>query len=93
MLKFLVRTRSAVIAPDRRTGLVRERHLGFDVPIFFIEPAHQIEILEAQGWQDVRTFAGTSGREVALGPDLSDVTDPWVYYFCRKPDGPGRTCD
>ena len=89
LLKFLLRTRSAVIAADRKTGLVRERHLGFDVPIFFVEPAHQIAVLEAQGWRDVRAFASKSGREVARGADLAELTDPWVYYFCRKPDGPG----
>ena len=80
-----------MIAPDRKTGLVSDRHLGFDVPIFFIDPAHKIGMLEAQGWQDMRSSARKIGRDVAQGPDLAELTDPWVYYFCRKPEGPERS--
>lgn len=88
LLKFALRTRSVTYANDRATAIVRERHLGFDVPMFFTRPDRQIEVLRQLGWQDIRVFPCESGQETgqetADASALADIGDPWVYYLCRK---------
>lgn len=84
LAKFSIRTRSVVLAADQNSALVKEHHLGFDIPVFFIKPETQIATLKTFGWQEIRIFGSADGREIVLGNEVSRATDPWLYYFCRK---------
>lgn len=84
LARFLRRTRSVVLAPDRQAALITEMHLGHQVPIFFIRPATQVAALAAMGWNRIRTFPSDSTAEITGGIVLRTTTAPWIYYLCRK---------
>ena len=89
LARFAARTRSVKIAPDRNTALVTERHLGFDVPIYFIRPGYQIEVLKMAGWHDIRLFLNENGQQSVQIDDIPAIEEPWIYYMCEKPQAAG----
>ena len=84
--RFLLVNRNVTYANDMKTALVFERHLGFEFPLLFIRPDHQVAELARLGWSGARAFASDTGKRLDGPAALRGVDSPWVYYHCRKPD-------
>lgn len=53
------------------------------MPVLYIKPETQVEILSQHGFSQFRFFNRTTGKE--LTQDLfSTYEEPWLYYVCQK---------
>ncbi len=69
---------------EQPTALVHDGAHDFRIRNFYITVEHQIAQLHGQGFGDVRVHRLSDGMEVDGEEARLQLTDPWIYYTCRK---------
>ena len=63
------------------TQIIDSSH-SFKLKTYYILPSEQIKQLNELGFQDIKLFSITDGKEI-IHIESDNITDGYVYYLCK----------
>lgn len=71
-------------------ALIRDGTGSFRGVNYYVTPRAQRAQLEERGFQGIRVFDHSGGREL-MGEEEEGARDPWLYYLCYTPHSDAET--
>jgi ubiquinone/menaquinone biosynthesis C-methylase UbiE len=67
----------------RDNAMVLDASGHYQLPLYYITPAVQVDQLANLGFRDIRVFSLLTGKEVKGAQNWANMREGWVYYLCR----------